>query len=867
MDENRKQKNAGSLSELEVIDNNKRNRLIQKKKLLETNQAQNINKIWNDTLTLKNLSMEKTEHCVVLFLLCFQKEFVITEKDIQNLEPGTAIREACKDGEGESAALFSAAYDVFEPVLDKIPKDTLYDLIRYFSVITPEIGQDEFGEVFDAVLYRLARFYGTGFGDSFLPPDVTKFLCQLADIAPGARVYNPFAGFASFGIFLKDYKEYVAEEIKAVIHQTGLLRLWVHGKLHQTSFKQTDSIESLKPVDLFNQQDDGYDLIIANPPYGMRLFKESRKNYGLGREVTDFFIEQALARLKPGGKLIALVTPGFLFQPRMKEIRKRLTDQNLLEAVIALPSGLLYHTGIANTVLVISKHKEKSRTVTFADASQFVEESFDKKKNKLFQYDDLITHLKNNTKSDHLIAVDRSNIAQYDYNLNPLIYLGAHDAGDDDKTDMVSLREVIEPIQTSSNFDRKKGIVIFPGNLNEDGEIYLNIDSIVPVELKRPLREVSENCLFISFAGKSLRPTYFHYKNTPVYIPNNIRAFRLINNNIDLSYLIYTLNTPGFRNRIRTGTSNLQHVLSIKEFLNFYIKLPPIEMQGAKVDGIREMEVKLQQVIQERDLLQATISDKYSQIFSSLKHSMGNYMTDIISSIVLLKDTLESNNINSRKILVCNNVNLEEHIYSLQNQLRMVSGLLENVKEDFDRNHAGFERIDFLAFFKELEIECKTRLDQHISIQTLIDPDLEQNQEKTPYILGNRALLHSALKNIVDNALKHAFTGLRKNYKLLLNLDIQASQDLPRTVAHFFEENDVILKIEIANNGEPFPEGFTREHLTRLRLKAGKTGNQGIGGFDIDDIVRRHNGYFDLILTDPDEGEFVTTYCIYLPLA
>ena len=838
--------------------------------LFESGQNPLSEKIWTAIRMLKTHPLEKTEHCVGLFLLSLQHEKGIEDSALQLKGPITVISEACKAGAGETAAFYSAAYEVFAPVLEKIPDEELTRLMQSFSALTPEISNEAYGQVFDAVLYQMARFYGPGFGEALLPEEVARFICQLADAGPDATIYNPFAGFASFGVFAGDFKRYVAEEIDPIIHQTGLLRLRAHGKLGFSELKKQDSIESLKPADLYNPKNDGYDLVIANPPYALRVDKAIG---GMKRqEATEYFIEQALEYIKPGGKLIALVSGSFLFNQRnsIKELRKLLTDQNLLDAVIALPSGLLYHTYMSANILVISKKKEKKKTVTFADASQFIEKSDSKEIRKLLQYKDLVLHLKNNTKSDHLTEVDKGIISQFEYNLNPLLYLESYKEPYIERKHLTSLGKVIEPIQTRTRLSensKKEGFVISPKDLNAHGEELLKTDKLQLMELKRPLGEVTESCLLLSMTGKDLRPTYFQYQNTPVYISPAVRAFRIINSKVDPAYLIYTLNSPGFRNRVRTGTSNLQHVLSNKELLNFSINLPPLELQRAKVEGIREMEEKCQHLKQERDQLQATISHKYYQVFSSLKHSMGSYLMDMGSNVRILKNTLKANKIDSEKISVTNNISLEDHISSLEKKLEIISGLLENVKEDFDRNRAGSERIEFIDFFREFARECKTKPDKNITIEIHINPDLENNQETSPVIRGNRALLHSALNNIVDNAYKHAFTGFKKNYKLLLKLDIQSSQDLPRVVAHFFEENDVLLKIEIANNGEPFPEGFTREHLTRIRLKAGKTGNQGVGGFDIDDIVKRHNGYFDLILTDPDEGEFVTIYCIYLPLA
>ena len=59
------------------------------------------------------------------------------------------------------------------------------------------------------------------------------------------------------------------------------------------------------------------------------------------------------------------------------------------------------------------------------------------------------------------------------------------------------------------------------------------------------------------------------------------------------------------------------------------------------------------------------------------------------------------------------------------------------------------------------------------------------------------------------------------------------------------EDTEYVL-ITIANNGNPFPEGFTlKDYVTRGSI-AGKMGNTGLGGYHVWSIVERHHGHMNI---------------------
>ncbi|MNL47918.1 hypothetical protein D3C87_1707310 [compost metagenome] len=123
------------------------------------------------------------------------------------------------------------------------------------------------------------------------------------------------------------------------------------------------------------------------------------------------------------------------------------------------------------------------------------------------------------------------------------------------------------------------------------------------------------------------------------------------------------------------------------------------------------------------------------------------------------------------------------------------------------------------------------------------------------------------LNNIIENANNHAFVDDSKKYILEFRLSLQIGPSVK-------PNNEVIgsaqtfLRIEIANNGLKFPENFSLDKFIRKNAFAGSTGNTGIGGYDINEILKHLNGgmnTFDLV-TDDFTNEFVTKYIFLLPI-
>lgn len=151
--------------------------------------------------------------------------------------------------------------------------------------------------------------------------------------------------------------------------------------------------ENMKWGDTLSQDKFGgyeFDYIISNPPFGIDWKKEKdvvEKEYALGElgrfeaglpSISDgqmLFLENGIKKLKSTGRMAIIQNGSSLFAGDAgsgpSNIRKFLCENDLIEAIIQLPTDLFYNTGIATYIWIITKTKSKNRLekIQLIDAS------------------------------------------------------------------------------------------------------------------------------------------------------------------------------------------------------------------------------------------------------------------------------------------------------------------------------------------------------------------------------------------------------------------------------------------------------------------------------------------------------------------
>ena len=196
------------------------------------------------------------------------------------------------------------------------------------------------------------------------------------------------------------------------------------------------------------------DMIISNPPYslswvpvnderfdGYKLAPKSKADYA--------FILDGIYSLKNNGTAVYILPHGVLFRGQAEgDIRQNLIKNNLLDAVIGLPSNLFTNTGIPVCILVFKKNRV-NKDILFIDAQKgFVK---DKSKNIMTSEHVLKVIDTYNNRSDiekYSRKVSISEIEENDYNLNIPRYIDSFEP--EEIPDAVQLAKELNEINRES---------------------------------------------------------------------------------------------------------------------------------------------------------------------------------------------------------------------------------------------------------------------------------------------------------------------------------------------------------------------------------------------------------------------------------
>lgn len=299
---------------------------------------------------------------------------------------GTALNKALE-------ALEDANVDALQDVLKGInfnkkigqrtlDDDTLANFIQNFEKIPLRDENFEFPDLLGAAYEYLIKFFadsaGKKAGEFYTPADVVRTLVEIVDPQPGMSVYDPTVGSGGMLIQTRDYIRECGGDPRdlSLFGQESIGTTWsickmnmlLHGISH-ADIRQEDTLRRPQHKAESNELK-RYDRVLANPPFSQNYIKKDIEYPGRfavwmpekGKKADLMFVQHMLAVLKADGKMATVMPHGVLFRGgEEKEARKHFIERGWLEAVIGLPAGLFYGTGIPACVLVMNKKDAATR--------------------------------------------------------------------------------------------------------------------------------------------------------------------------------------------------------------------------------------------------------------------------------------------------------------------------------------------------------------------------------------------------------------------------------------------------------------------------------------------------------------------------
>lgn len=356
---------------------------------------------------------------------------------------GESLNTATEAIEEHNKALEGVLVTIDFNIKNKLSDKKLQDLLSHFNKYRLRNADferpDLLGTAYEYLIKMFADSAGKKGGEFYTPSEVVSLLVALLAPHAGMRIYDPTSGsggmlvqtrnhLASHGENAANLSLY-GQEMNLNTWAICKMNMFLHG-VQSADIRKGDTLR--EPKHTQGGEHMSFDRVIANPPFSLKKWgKDECDNDGFGRfpygtppkDAGDLaFVQHMIASINAEGMAGVVMPHGVLFRGSSEKlIRQGIINDDLLEAVVGLPSGLFYGTGIPACLLIINKNKaaERKGKVLFINAELEFEEG--KNQNKLRPQDiakivetfESYTEIKRYSK-----VVTHAEIAENDFNLN-----------------------------------------------------------------------------------------------------------------------------------------------------------------------------------------------------------------------------------------------------------------------------------------------------------------------------------------------------------------------------------------------------------------------------------------------------------------
>ena len=310
---------------------------------------------------------------------------------------GTALQRALREIEKANPdTLYGVFGDAQWTNKDRLSDGLLKDLVEHFSQLplgNKNVGSDVLGDAYEYLIKKFADATNKKAGEFYTPRSVVRLMIEMLDPKEGESICDPACGTGGMllaavqhvqeqhGDVKRLWGKLYGQEKNLTTSAIARMNLFLHG-IEDFQIVRGDTLRN--PAFFEGDRLAKFDCVIANPPFSLEKWgEETWANDPFGRNFAgqpptssgDYaWVQHMVSSMaEKTGRMAVVLPQGALFRKGAEgEIRRKLLELDLIEAVIGLAPNLFYGTGLAACVLVLRKRKPAARKkkVLIADASR-----------------------------------------------------------------------------------------------------------------------------------------------------------------------------------------------------------------------------------------------------------------------------------------------------------------------------------------------------------------------------------------------------------------------------------------------------------------------------------------------------------------
>lgn len=696
-----------------------------------------------------------------------------------------------------------------------------------------------FSSFINLLLSKFADYVGINVTSFTTPESVSDLMVQLLNPKEGT-ILDSTCGTGGFFQKIEDFYpqqnfHFFGQEINRSVLAITKLRF----AFNNNNLFQFGESKCTLSKDLFPELKS--DFIIMHPPSKVmnwqnhNSYLDPRFKYGLtSKNNPDLaWIQHAIYHLNSNGKAVVFLSQSSLYTSTKSEIliRKNIIKNNLLEAIITLPGGFLNHSGLSTCIWVLNKAKDTE------DILLLKSDSFFKSDNKRIAFSDSalkkIIEIYNEFLEVENISriVNKIELERNDYDLHPSKYIEV--LLDGELTNPVYLSDLLIPTKV------KTGYLTYPikslsiKDLSDD----INNFKIDSSKLKKRI-DLKNHFLFkgrallLATLGGRLKPSFIDTLNEEIAIQKNVAIYNVDEEIVLIDFLIQELKKEYVTRQFLSFLKGLgiKYILRT-DIQKLVIDVPPFISQQNEILK-REKKIRFEKLVLESGFQKQLENFKKEQEadLSSKRHMLNQDVSSLNSIVEYIKGEFNShkNGIELKTVLDDrDDTTMETLLDSLSETVKVISNQVNLLSNDEDiLNKKVF---DVKLFLKKL---VKRETSKVFTIVEFYDED-----EFNTKTLADQKQLRNVFKSVLDNAIRHGFINNSKDYVFKITL----------------RDNGSYIELLMENNGKALPKGLTKQSYSTKSMKAGKTGNTGLGGYHVGVFAKSHGLDWDLINSEGEE--------------